>query len=521
MKPFYVTTPIYYVNDLPHIGHIYSTVVTDAVTRYHRLIGRPDALPDGNRRARAEHREGGRDAGHRADRAGRPGRLAVPRPVPDVRDLERRFHPHDGAAAPRRRRSPDRADRGRRGTSTSPSTKAGTARAARRSTPRRSSTPRSDVLSTARRRPGSPRRTSSSASRSTRRRSWRTTRRHPEFVRPESRLAEVVSFVKGGLNDLSVSRSKVKWGSRFPGIPATSSTSGSTRSPTTSRRSASARATTRLYREFWEHPEAERVHIIGKDILRFHAVFWPAFLLSAGLPLPTTVWAHGWWLRDAKKISKSVGNVVRPDAPRRGLRARRAALLPAARDGLRPGRELLGRGVPDALQRGSRQRPRQHGLARRGALPAVLWRHAERGLRRQRHPPRVRRGGGRVARGHARVPVQPRARGRLEAPDGDQRLRRRRASPGRSARKRAPTPRASTGSSGRLPRASACRRSRCRPSSRRRAGRSSRPSPCPPRTRRRRTWRGESCPCRLRCRRRPRSFRAWTPPPTSRRRMPP
>jgi methionyl-tRNA synthetase len=53
--------------------------------------------------------------------------------------------------------------------------------------------------------------------------------------------------------------------------------------------------------------------VIGKDILRFHAVYWPAFLLSAGEPLPTTVWAHGWWLRDAKKVSKSVGNIVRPD----------------------------------------------------------------------------------------------------------------------------------------------------------------------------------------------------------------
>ena len=70
----------------------------------------------------------------------------------------------------------------------------------------------------------------------------------------------------------------------------------------------------RRYREFWENPEGRRVHIIGKDILRFHAVYWPAFLLSAGIPLPTTVWAHGWWLRDEKKVSKSVGNIVQPDA---------------------------------------------------------------------------------------------------------------------------------------------------------------------------------------------------------------
>ena len=67
-----------------------------------------------------------------------------------------------------------------------------------------------------------------------------------------------------------------------------------------------------LYRRFWEHGDV-RLHLIGKDILRFHAVYWPAFLMSAGLPLPTTVFAHGWWQRDGKKMSKSTGNVVQPD----------------------------------------------------------------------------------------------------------------------------------------------------------------------------------------------------------------
>ena len=94
-----------------------------------------------------------------------------------------------------------------------------------------------------------------------------------------------------------------------------------------------------------------RLQLIGKDIIRFHAVYWPAFLMSAGLPLPTTVWAHGWWLRDEKKMSKSVGNVVRPDDLVERFGADGAALLPAARDGLRPGRELLGRGVRRPLQR--------------------------------------------------------------------------------------------------------------------------------------------------------------------------
>ncbi|HEY7575596.1 MAG TPA: methionine--tRNA ligase subunit beta, partial [Thermoanaerobaculia bacterium] len=111
-----------------------------------------------------------------------------------------------------------------------------------------------------------------------------------------------------------VSRTKLSWGIPFPGRPGhvvyvwfdalcnyiTALGFGS--------------SDDRFYREFWEAAGGRRVHLIGKDILRFHAVFWPAFLLSAGLPLPTTVWAHGWWLRDAKKVSKSVGNIVRPDA---------------------------------------------------------------------------------------------------------------------------------------------------------------------------------------------------------------
>ncbi len=173
--------------------------------------------------------------------------------------------------------------------------------------------PSAGAPSMERRPSGSPRRTSSSACRSTPRPLLEHYQTHPEFVRPESRLAEVSSFVRGGLNDLSVSRSKVKWGIPFPGHPGhvvyvwldalanyiTALGFGS--------------EDDRRYREFWDHPEAERVHVIGKDILRFHAVFWPAFLMSAGLPLPTTVRAHGWWLRDAKKVSKSVGNIVRPD----------------------------------------------------------------------------------------------------------------------------------------------------------------------------------------------------------------
>jgi methionyl-tRNA synthetase len=139
-------------------------------------------------------------------------------------------------------------------------------------------------------------------------------RGRPEFVRPENRRAEVMSFVEAGLKDLSVSRTNVKWGVPFPGRPGHVVYVWLDALSNYVTALGFGAEDDRLYREFWENPGGRRVHLIGKDILRFHAVYWPAFLLSAGLPVPTTVWAHGWWLRDEKKMSKSVGNVVRPDS---------------------------------------------------------------------------------------------------------------------------------------------------------------------------------------------------------------
>ncbi|MFI5198385.1 MAG: methionine--tRNA ligase, partial [Thermoanaerobaculia bacterium] len=128
------------------------------------------------------------------------------------------------------------------------------------------------------------------------------------FVFPESRLNEVRSFVESGLKDLSVSRTTISWGIPFPGRPGhivyvwldalvNYITALGFGSPDLA-----------LYGRYWPG-----IHVIGKDILRFHAVYWPAFLMSAGLPIPRQVVSHGWWLRDAKKMSKSTGNVVRPD----------------------------------------------------------------------------------------------------------------------------------------------------------------------------------------------------------------
>ncbi len=129
-------------------------------------------------------------------------------------------------------------------------------------------------------------------------------RDHPAFVSPESRFNEVRSFVESGLKDLSVSRTNLSWGIPFPNHPghvvyvwldalANYITALGFGGPDDSN-----------YRRYWEDPAGERVHVVGKDILRFHAVYWPAFLLSAGLPLPSRVCVHGWWLRDEKKCRR-------------------------------------------------------------------------------------------------------------------------------------------------------------------------------------------------------------------------
>uniref|UniRef100_A0A7S2LM79 methionine--tRNA ligase n=1 Tax=Leptocylindrus danicus TaxID=163516 RepID=A0A7S2LM79_9STRA len=132
---------------------------------------------------------------------------------------------------------------------------------------------------------------------------------NPDFIAPESRKNEVLSFVKGGLKDLSVSRMSFKWGVPVPGdddhvmyvwIDALANYISALGYP-------SVDAGTK-YSNFWP----ASVHMVGKDILRFHAVYWPAFLMAAGLPLPKRLFAHGWWTKDGEKISKSLGNVIDP-----------------------------------------------------------------------------------------------------------------------------------------------------------------------------------------------------------------
>nr|WP_246544583.1 methionine--tRNA ligase [Ancylobacter dichloromethanicus] len=131
---------------------------------------------------------------------------------------------------------------------------------------------------------------------------------HPDFIRPEVRRNEVTSFVKGGLQDLSISRTTFSWGIPVPGDPdhvmyvwVDALTNYITGVGYPDMASAS-------FQRFWP----ANLHIIGKDIIRFHAVYWPAFLMSAGIELPKTVFAHGFIHNRGEKMSKSVGNVIDP-----------------------------------------------------------------------------------------------------------------------------------------------------------------------------------------------------------------
>jgi methionyl-tRNA synthetase len=123
-----------------------------------------------------------------------------------------------------------------------------------------------------------------------------------DFIKPTSRRNEVISFVKSGLKDLSISRTSFKWGIKVP---------GDDRHVIYVWLDALFNYMSALYKKdikFWP----ANLHIVGKDILRFHAVYWPAFLMAAGYTLPKTIFAHGWWTNEGEKISKSLGNTIDP-----------------------------------------------------------------------------------------------------------------------------------------------------------------------------------------------------------------
>ncbi len=305
----YFTTPIYYVNDRPHIGHLYTTVVTDALARYWRLRGEDVRMLTGT----DEH---GQNIEKVAKKEGVAPIVIADRHAPTFRNLWKEFGVANDdfirTTEPRHRRGVEEIIRRLDA--------AGDLYTASHEgwycAPCEAFYPEKDLVDGKCPIHGTTLELQKEENVFFRLSKYgdRLLKLFDEgvegrpFVFPESRLNEVRSFVAAGLKDLSVSRTSITWGIPFPGRPGhvvyvwldalvnyvTALGFGS--------------GDLSLYERYWPG-----IHVIGKDILRFHAVYWPAFLMSAGLPVPRQVVGHGWWLKDARKMSKSVGNVVRPD----------------------------------------------------------------------------------------------------------------------------------------------------------------------------------------------------------------
>jgi len=312
MRSFYVTTPIYYVNGRPHIGHSYTTVVCDVVARYQRLAGRPVYFLTGT----DEH-------GQKIERAAAERGL---QPIELADEIVAQFRTLWVALGI----SCDDFIR-----TTEPRHRLGVEEIVRRMaaaddfyTGKHEGwyCTSCELFYTEKELDGDkncPIHGSPAEWRSEENIFFRLSKYEQPLldwyasaetgpVRPESRLNEVRSFVEGGLRDLSVSRAGLEWGIPFPehegqAVYVWLDALTNYISALGFGRQAPEDA---LWHEFWDGDDTEVVQVIGKDILRFHTVYWPAFLLSAGLPLPDTVWVHGWWLKDDHKVSKSRGNVI-------------------------------------------------------------------------------------------------------------------------------------------------------------------------------------------------------------------
>ncbi|MBK1665622.1 methionine--tRNA ligase [Rhodospirillum rubrum] len=309
--PFYLTTPIYYVNDKPHIGHAYTTLACDVLARFKRLDGFDVKFLTGT----DEH---GQKVQKSATAAGIDPQTFTDRVSANFRDLAAAMNFSNDAfirtTEPRHKEACKAlwtllVERGEiyldayRGWYAV----------------RDEAFYGEDELTTAadgsRLAPtGAPVEWVEEPSYFFRLSKWQQPlldlyAARPDFIAPDSRRNEVISFVKGGLTDLSISRTTFSWGVPVPGdedhvmyvwLDALTNYITAVGFPDQ----------TGEYARYWP----ANLHMVGKDILRFHTVYWPAFLMAAGLEVPGRVFAHGWWTNEGRKISKSVGNVIDPVA---------------------------------------------------------------------------------------------------------------------------------------------------------------------------------------------------------------
>jgi len=309
-RPCFITTPIYYVNDRPHIGHAYTSLAADVLARWRRLEGRDVFFLTGTDEHGQKVEKAARDAGqdpqaftdtvsqHFRDLAVKMGfsidsfiRTTEPRHKHACAALWEKLQAngeiylghYEGWYAVRDEAfyGPDELTE-RDGVRYAPS--------------------------------GAPVEWVREPSYFFRLSNWAERLlafydANPDFILPASRRNEVIAFVKSGLGDLSISRTSFRWGVPVPGDPQhvmyvwlDALTNYIT--------AAGYPDNPAAFAKWWPAD----IHFVGKDILRFHAIYWPAFLMGAGLEPPKRVFAHGWWTNEGQKISKSLGNVIDPVA---------------------------------------------------------------------------------------------------------------------------------------------------------------------------------------------------------------
>lgn len=306
-KNYYITTPIYYVNDVPHIGHAYTTIAADIMARYQRLNGREVFFLTGTdehgQKIENTAAENGETPIELADRVVvRFQELWKVLNISNsdfIRTTEQR---HKSAVNEIYRKILEKGDIylgeyegwynvGEESFIT------GTQLEEINKLPE-DKRPKIDKI-----------KEQSYFFRLSdyQDRLLQFYKENPGFISPKNRLNEVVSFVDGGLRDLSISRTTFSWGIPVPDNPE--HVLYVWFDALTNYLTACGYPENKAEFENTWPPD---LHLVGKDILRFHAVYWPAFLMSAGLPLPKKVFAHGWWTVEGEKMSKSLGNVVDP-----------------------------------------------------------------------------------------------------------------------------------------------------------------------------------------------------------------
>jgi methionyl-tRNA synthetase len=301
----YITTPIYYLNGAPHLGHVYTTIAADVLARYWRLAGAQVKFLTGT----DEH---GQKVAQAAEAAGETPQAFTDRMSAVFLEMTKKINSsHDVFLRTTERRHHQAAQA--LWTKLEEAGQIYEGAYAGWYAVRDEAYVDESEIKDGKAPSGAPVEWVEETSHFFRLSQWERPlldyyEANPHALAPLGRRNEVLSFIKGGLRDLSISRTKFTWGVPVPGsshhvmyvwIDALTNYITALGYPDVESQD---------FKTFWP----ESIHLLGKDILRFHAVYWPAFLMAAGLTPPKRIFAHGWLVHDGEKMSKSLGNVVDP-----------------------------------------------------------------------------------------------------------------------------------------------------------------------------------------------------------------